>query len=115
MGALAEVTVVRPTVNKPELNSVIVTIGLLVFLEGLAGIFFGGQFRSFPSAFSVTGIHLGKTALGVSRFDVFVAAAVLATTLVLAVVFRYTSAGCGCGRRRSTRRSPGWPGSGWPE
>jgi branched-chain amino acid transport system permease protein len=93
MGALAEVTVIRPTVNKPELNSVIVTIGLLVFLEGLAGIFFGGQYRSFPSAFSVSGIHLGKTALGVNRFDVFVAAAVLASTLVLAVVFRYTSAG----------------------
>ena len=31
--------------------------------------------------------------LGVSRFDVFVAAAVLATTLLLAVGFRYTSAG----------------------
>ena len=35
----------------------------------------------------------GLDALGVSRFDVFVAAAVLAATLLLAVGFRYTSAG----------------------
>ena len=76
LGAVTELAVIRPTLGKPELNSVIVTIGLLVLFEGLAGIFFGGQFRSFPAAFSVTGLHVGSTALGVSRYDVFVAAAV---------------------------------------
>src|ERR1700722_4319566 len=69
LGAASELTVVRPTVGKPELNSVIVTIGLLILIEGLAGIFFGGQYRSFP------------------------AAGVLASTLILAVTFRYTTAG----------------------
>ena len=93
LGAVAELAVIRPTLGKPELNAVIVTIGLLVLLEGLAGIFYGGQFRSFPAAFSVTGLQAGSTPLGVSRFDVFVAAAVLVTTLLLAVGFRYTSAG----------------------
>ena len=39
------------------------------------------------------GCRVGGTPLGVSRFDVFVAAAVLVTTLVLAAAFRYTSAG----------------------
>lgn len=93
LGAVAEATIVRPALGKPELNAVIVTIGLLVLLEGLAGIFYGGQYRSFPSAFSATGVHVGSVYLGVSRFDVFVAAAVLATTLLLALGFRYTSAG----------------------
>src|SRR5580692_7412404 len=93
LGAASELTVVRPTVGKPELNSVIVTIGLLILIEGLAGIFFGGQYRSFPAAFSITGLKVGGTPLGVSRFDVFTAAAVLATTLILAATFRYTSAG----------------------
>jgi branched-chain amino acid transport system permease protein len=93
LGAACELTVVRPTLTKPPLNAVIVTIGLLILLEGLAGILFGGQFRSFPPAFSITGLKVGGTALGVSRYDVFVAAAVLATTLVLAVAFKYTSAG----------------------
>jgi len=93
LGAICELTVVRPTTGKPELNAVIVAIGLLIFIEGLAGILFGGQYRSFPAAFSITGIKVGGTPIGVSPFDVFVAAAVLVTTLALAVVFRYTSAG----------------------
>ena len=93
LGAVCQLTIIRPTMNKPPLNAVIVTIGLLVLLEGLAGIFFGGQYRSFPAAFSVTGLKISGTALGVSTFDVFVVAAVLVTTLVLAATFRYTSAG----------------------
>ena len=93
LGALAELIVIRPAVGKPELNSVIVTIGLLIGLEGLAGIFFGAQYRSFPSAFSVTGIHLGRTPLGITRADLFVVGAVLVSTLLLAVVFRFTTAG----------------------
>ena len=93
LGAVCQLTIIRPTMNKPPLNGVIVTIGLLVLLEGLAGIFFGGQFRSFPTAFSVKGLRIGGTPLGVSRYDIFVAGAVLVATLALAVAFRYTSAG----------------------
>ena len=93
LGAACELTVIRPTVGKPQLNAVIVTIGLLIFLEGLAGILFGGQFRSFPAAFSIIGLRVSGTPIGVSRFDVFVVVAVLVTTLVLAVAFRYTAAG----------------------
>jgi branched-chain amino acid transport system permease protein len=93
LGAACQLTVIRPTMNKPPLNAVIVTIGLLTLLEGLAGVFFGGQYRSFPAAFSVTGLKAGGTPLGVSRFDVFVALAVLAVTGTLAATFKYTSAG----------------------
>ena len=93
LGAVCQLTVIRPTLNKPPLNAVIVTIGLLTLLEGLAGIFYGGQYRSFPAAFSITGLKVGTTPLGVSRYDVFVVAAVLVTMLALAVAFRYTSAG----------------------
>jgi len=93
LGVACELTVVRPTTGKPQLNAVIVTIGLLVLLEGLAGMFFGGQYRSFPTALSITGLKVGGTPLGVSRFDVFVVAAVLVTTLALAAVFRYTAVG----------------------
>jgi branched-chain amino acid transport system permease protein len=93
LGALAELAVIRPTIGKPELNSVIVTIGLLILLEGLAGMIYGAQYRSFPSAFSITGIHLGRTPLGIGRSDLFVAAAVLAAAGLLAITFRYTTAG----------------------
>src|SRR5215467_4539156 len=93
LGAVIERLVIRPVENKPPLNAVVVTIGLLVFLEGLAGIFYGGQYRSFPAAFSVSGLRAGSVPLGISQNDLFVAAAVLAAALVLAVMFRYTSAG----------------------
>jgi branched-chain amino acid transport system permease protein len=93
LGAVIERLVIRPVESKPPLNAIIVTIGLLVLLEGLAGIIYGGQFRSFPAAFSIDGLHIGSVALGISANDVFVALAVLAAALLLAVGFRYTSAG----------------------
>ena len=93
LGAVVERTVIRPVESKPPLNAVVVTIGLLVFLEGLAGLIYGGQYRSFPAAFSITGLRAGSVPLGISRNDVFVAGAVLAAALALAALFRYTSAG----------------------
>jgi branched-chain amino acid transport system permease protein len=104
LGAILERTVIRPTLGKAPLNSVIVTIGLLIFLEGLAGIIYGGQFRSFPAAYSVTGLKIGTFALGISPNDLFTAAAVLVAALALAAVFRYTAVGL---RLRATAFSPG--------
>jgi len=103
LGAVLERTVIRPVENKPPLNAVIVTIGVLIFLEGLAGIIYGGQFRSFPPAFSVVGLKIGGTALGVSRADLFTGGAVLAAALLLAVLFRATSVGL---RLRATAFAP---------
>ena len=103
LGAVCERGVVRLTTGKPPLNAVIVTIGLLILLEGLAGILYGGQYRSFPPAFSIIGLRVGHTPIGVSRFDVFVAAAVLVTTLAFAAAFRYTAAGL---RLRATAFNP---------
>jgi len=93
LGAVAERTVIRPVESKPPLNAVVVTIGLLVLIEGIAGIVYGGQYRSFPAAFSVTGLYAGSVPLGISRNDLFVAGAVLLAALALAAMFRYTSAG----------------------
>src|SRR5260370_3211743 len=92
LGAICQVTIIRPTMNKPPLNAVIVTIGLLILLEGLAGIFFGGQFRSFPTAFSQAGLRISGTPPGVSRFHGYVAAADLVTQQPLAVAFPDTHA-----------------------
>jgi branched-chain amino acid transport system permease protein len=103
LGAILERAVVRPTEGKSPLNSVIVTIGLLILLEGLAGIIYGGQFRSFPAAFSIKGLKVGNFALGVSSNDVFTAAAVLAAAVVLFLIFQYTSVGL---RLRATAFSP---------
>jgi branched-chain amino acid transport system permease protein len=93
LGAVLERTVIRPVENKPPMNAVIVTIGLLVLLEGVAGMIYGGQFKSFPPAFSVTGLTIGHTALGISANDLFTAGAVLVAALLLAALFQFTSVG----------------------
>ncbi len=103
LGSLLEYTVVRRVENKAPLNAVIVTIGLLILLEGLAGIIYGGQYRSFPAAFSIKGLSIGSVGLGISPNDLFTAAAVLAAALILALVFRYTSIGL---RLRATAFAP---------
>jgi branched-chain amino acid transport system permease protein len=103
LGSVLEYTVVRRVENKAPLNAVIVTIGLLILLEGLAGIIYGGQYRSFPAAFSIKGLNIGSVGLGISPNDLFTAAAVLGAALILALVFRYTSIGL---RLRATAFAP---------
>jgi branched-chain amino acid transport system permease protein len=104
LGAAAERTVVRPATGKPPLNAVIISIGLLIGIEGLAGVLFGSNNRSFPPAYSIKGLSIGSVALGITRNDVFTAIAVLAAAGLFAVVFQYTSVGL---RLRATAFNPG--------
>ena len=93
LGAVVERVVIRPVESKPPLNAIVITVGLLVLVEGVAGIIYGGQYRSFPAALPVTGLRVGTTQLGLSRFDLFVTGSVLAAALLLALMFRYTPVG----------------------
>ncbi len=93
LGAVVERVVVRQVTGKPPLNAVIVTIGLLIGIEGVAGLFFGGNNRSFPEPYSPNGLSINKVALGITWNDVFTGVAVLAAAGLLAAVFRYTSIG----------------------
>ncbi|HYS31873.1 MAG TPA: branched-chain amino acid ABC transporter permease [Streptosporangiaceae bacterium] len=93
LGAVVERVVVRPVENKPPLNAVIVTIGLLILIEGVAGIIYGGQFKSFPPEYSIVGLKIGSTSLGLSRNDIFITAAVLLVAVALYVIFTYTRVG----------------------
>src|ERR1700709_2224452 len=49
LGAVVERVVVRRVEGGPELNAVIVTLGLFVAIQALAAILFGSTFRSFPA------------------------------------------------------------------
>src|SRR5580658_9123619 len=93
VGAAVERVVVRQVTGKPPLNAVIVTIGLLSLIEGLAGMLFGGDNRLFPPAFSIEGLSIGSVALGITRNDIFTGVAVLLAAALLAVTFKYSSIG----------------------
>jgi branched-chain amino acid transport system permease protein len=92
-GAMVERILIRPLEGKSELNPVIVTIGLLVVLEGIAGAIYGNASRGFPAAFSQSGLTVGRTKIAFSHFDVFILIAVLTLMVATLVLFRATSLG----------------------
>jgi branched-chain amino acid transport system permease protein len=93
IGGIIERVVVRQVTGKPPLNAVIVTIGLLILIEGLAGLIYGSNNRSFPPAFSIGPVSIGSVVLGITRNDIFTGVAVLLAATLLAIMFRYTSIG----------------------
>lgn len=102
-GAVVERTLIRPLQGKPALNSVIVTIGLLVVLEGLAGSIWGNVARGFPAAFSQRGLVIGTTRVAFSQFDVFIVCAVALLVAAVVALFRWTDLGL---RMRAAAFSP---------
>ena len=92
-GALVERVLIRPLQGKSELNAVIVTIGLLVVLEGLAGAIYGNASRGFPAAYSQSGLTIGHSKIAFSHFDVFILVAVLALMVATLALFRATTLG----------------------
>src|SRR6266508_2219970 len=90
-GVLVERIVIRPVENAPVLTVVIVTIGLLIALNGAAFWIWGGETRSFPSAFSTRAIHVGGVAFSIQDFGVIGVS--LGAVLLLYLFFRFTKLG----------------------
>jgi branched-chain amino acid transport system permease protein len=93
LGGAVQIVLVRPVQNKPPLNSVIVTFGLLILLEGVAGAIWGNTNRSFPAPFSERGLVIGKTSIAFSHFDVFIVVAVLVLAGLIGALFRFSTLG----------------------
>jgi branched-chain amino acid transport system permease protein len=93
LGAVVELALIRPVERRQPLDAVVVTFGLLVLLQGLAGMIFGGTPRSYPPAFSIRGFQVGGRRLLFAPNDLWVVLVVFAVMVVLAVVFRRTALG----------------------
>jgi branched-chain amino acid transport system permease protein len=93
LGALVERVLMHRLIGRPALNPVIVTLGLLLLLEAVAGMIYGNTPRSFPPAFSIRGYDVGGTHLLFSPNDTFTVLVVAAAALVLAALFQRTSLG----------------------
>ena len=93
LGAVVERVVIRPVENAPPLNAVIVTLGLLIFLQAVAGMIWGGEPRSYPVPFGIEGYEVGGTRLLFNSSDLFIVLAVLAVMGVLVLLFRGTAVG----------------------
>jgi len=93
LGAVVERIVIRRVEGAPPLNAVVVTIGLLVLLQAMAGMLWGGNPRSFPPAFSIAGYRVGGHAVLFSPFDLFTVLVVGGLMLGLTLLFARTSLG----------------------
>jgi branched-chain amino acid transport system permease protein len=94
VGAVVERLLVRPVENGPPLNAVIVTLGLLIFLQALAGMIWGnGQQHSYPPGFSIVGYKVGSRRLFFGPNDLYIVVAVAAVVVVLWLLFQRTSTG----------------------
>jgi branched-chain amino acid transport system permease protein len=93
LGALVERVIIRPVEGAPALNAIIVTLGLLVLLEAIAGMIWGGNPKSFPPAFSIQGYDIGGRTVLFSPDDLFTVLVVAGLMGVLILLFRRTSLG----------------------
>jgi branched-chain amino acid transport system permease protein len=90
-GVAVERVVIRPVERAPIVTVVIVTVGLLIGLNGAAFWIWGGETRSFPSAFSTRAIHVGGVAFSIQDFGVIGVS--LGMVALLYVFFRFTKLG----------------------
>jgi branched-chain amino acid transport system permease protein len=92
-GAVLELALIRPIQNAPVLTIVIVTIGLLIGLNGLARRIWGNEPRTLDSPFSTDPIRVGGVAFSIQ--DLGIIGVSLALVGLLFAFFRYTKLGLG--------------------
>jgi branched-chain amino acid transport system permease protein len=103
LGAIVERILIRRVETAPPLNAVIVTLGLFILLEAIAGMIWGNTPRSFPPAFSIRGYEVGGTHLLFSPNDTFTVLVVFGVAIALALLFRFTDLGL---RMRASALAP---------
>ncbi len=90
-GVAIERTIIRPVENRPEIVIVIVTIGLLIALNGLTGWIWGADVKAFDSPFPNRTIDVSGVVISIQDIGTF--SVCLATVLVLWLFFRFTTLG----------------------
>jgi len=90
-GVAVERVVIRPVESRPEIVIVIVTIGLLIAINGLTGWIWGAEVKSFDSPFPNRTFDVAG--VSISLQDVGTFCVCLAMVLVLWLFFRFTTLG----------------------
>jgi branched-chain amino acid transport system permease protein len=93
IGAVVERVIIRPVEGGPELNAVIVTLGLFVAIQALIAIIFGSSFQSFPTPFGVRGFQIGDTTIALTPTSIYIIVAVLIVMALLVGLFRFSRVG----------------------
>jgi branched-chain amino acid transport system permease protein len=92
LGAAVERVVMRFVDHSSPLNGVVVALGLVLIIQGVLGMLYGNEFRPAAAPFSRDAFEIGGIAL-LSRYDLFVFAAVGAVVVLLTLLFTGTATG----------------------
>lgn len=92
LGAGVERVVMRFVDHSSPLNGVVVALGLVLVIQAVLGMIYGNEFRPAQAPFSRDAFTVGGIAL-LSRFDLFVFAAVGAVVGLLVLLFTRTAVG----------------------
>jgi branched-chain amino acid transport system permease protein len=90
-GVAIHQTVIRPVERGPQIRVVIITIGLLLLLNGLIGWIWSGEVRAVQSPFPAGTIDVGGVAIAWSDIGTIVVC--LVSVLALSAFFRFTKIG----------------------
>ncbi|HET8651079.1 MAG TPA: branched-chain amino acid ABC transporter permease [Gaiellaceae bacterium] len=90
-GAAIERTLIRPVEHRPEIVIVIVTIGLLIALNGLTGWIWGTEVKAFDSPFPLRTVEIAGVVVSLQDLGVLVVC--LVTVSVLWAFFNLTTLG----------------------
>ena len=85
LGALIELTIMRPVENAPPLNSIIITLGLFTALSSIALRIWQGQPKAFPSpaVFNGAPLELGPAVISRPNIGVFCMAILIMIAIYL--------------------------------
>ena len=90
-GVAVERVLIRPVEHRPELVIVILTIGMLIALNGLTGWIWGPVVKAFDSPFPNRSVIVGDVAISIRDIGTFCVC--LGIVLLLWLFFRFTTLG----------------------
>ncbi len=90
-GVAVERVLIRPVEHRPEIVIVILTIGMLIAINGLTGWIWGPEVKLFDSPFPNSSVIVGGVAVSVRDIGTFCVC--LGTVVVLWLFFRFTTLG----------------------
>jgi branched-chain amino acid transport system permease protein len=92
LGVTVERVVMRFVDHSSPLNGVVVALGLVLIIQGTLGIIYGNEYLPVETPFSRDAFEVGGVAL-LSRYDLFVIAAVGTVVVILTLLFTRTAVG----------------------
>ena len=93
IGGVTERVLVRHLYGKPEINPIVVMVGFLIVLEGVAAAIWSTRPRGTPSPFSPIDWQLNGRPIALSAFSVYEIVTALAVMIGVAALFRFTKLG----------------------